>query len=56
MKYWNYEDFDKAMDKGYINIMMLNATIPTGEGKAGDSGTAPKSMSFFDFGKQLAGM
>jgi hypothetical protein len=55
MKYWRINDFDEAMDKPYINAMMLNACIPSYEGK--DEGTSSKgSMSFFEFGEQLSGI
>ena len=55
MKYWNVSDFDEALDKGYINYMMLNATIPSSDEK--DKNTESQgSISFFDFGKQLAGI
>lgn len=53
MKYWRINDFDEALDKSYINYMMLNACIYDGkEGKSENSG----SMSFFEFGEQLAGI
>jgi hypothetical protein len=56
MKYWRIDDFEQALDKGYINYMMLNATISSG--KASGSGDTPtgKPMSFFEFGEKLAGI
>jgi hypothetical protein len=56
MKYWRINDFDEALDKPYINAMMLNACIPSYEEKDGDSGSSGQSMSFFEFGEQLAGL
>jgi len=55
MKYW-HRNFDEAMDQGYINAMMLNATIPSGKSSGtGDTGSA-KPMSLFEFGEKLAGI
>jgi hypothetical protein len=55
MKYWRISDLEEALDKDYINYMMLNACIPSYDDK--DKVTDSKgSMSFFDFGKQLAGI
>lgn len=55
MKYWHYKNFDEAMDQGYINAMMLNATIPSNDDK-GDGAGSSDPISFFDFGKKLAGL
>jgi len=57
MKYWHYDDMDKVMDKRYIDLMMLNATINPGDSKdTGSKGTSGGGMSFFDFGKKLSGI
>ena len=57
IKYWHYKSLAEAMDQPYIDLMMLNATINTGD-STGTSGKATTGggMSFFEFGKQLAGM
>jgi len=56
MKYWHYRNFEEAMDQGYINAMMLNATIPSSKATgSGDAGST-KPMSFFEFGEKLAGI
>jgi len=44
------------MDMMYLNAMMLNATIPSYDAKDKDSKETGKSMSFFEFGQQLAGI
>lgn len=56
MKYWEIDDLDDALDKSYMNYMMLNATIPTSDDKGKGSDNSGGTMSFFDFGKQLAGI
>lgn len=56
MKYWRINDFDEALDKPYINAMMLNACIPSYEEKDGEGGASGQSMSFFEFGEHLAGL
>lgn len=55
MKYWRINDFNEALDKPYINSMMLNACIPNYDDKDKDTGNGG-TMDFFEFGKQLAGI
>lgn len=55
MKYWRINDFNEALDKPYINSMMLNACIPSYDDKDKDTGNGG-TMDFFEFGKQLAGI
>ena len=57
IKYWHYKSLAEAMDQPYIDLMMLNATINTGDSTStGGKADTGRAMSFFDFGKQLAGM
>jgi len=56
MKYWRINDFNEALDKSYVNYMMLNACIPLYDDKGKGSGESKGSMSFFEFGEQLAGL
>ncbi|MBB5621601.1 hypothetical protein HDE69_002662 [Pedobacter cryoconitis] len=44
------------MDQGYINAMMLNACIPSYDDKGGESQSGNSPMSFFELGKQIAGV
>ena len=55
MKYWRINDFNEALDKPYINSMMLNACIPSYDDKD-KGGGSEGTMDFFEFGKQLAGI
>lgn len=60
MKYWRL-DWDQVMDSmSWRNAIMLNATIPTfgdDKSKCGHGrGDQKESISFFEFGEQLAGL
>lgn len=60
MKYWRL-NWDQVMDSvSWKNEIMLNATIPTfgdDKSKGGNSGSVQNgSISFFEFGEQLAGI
>jgi len=56
MKFWRYESFDHAMDQGYLNAMMLNATLPSHDDKGNSGSSSPAPMSLFELGEKLAGL
>jgi hypothetical protein len=55
MKYWRIPTINEALDQDYVNAMLLNACVPSYEDKDKGEGSS-EPMSFFEFGKQLAGI